>query len=147
MTESLEEISKNFGFSPFVTYSTIVVILATIYVSYINAKKHRYWKNQGIDGPKPKPFIGNLFDMFSSPLLKRLTDRQKKFGGVYGTFQGFQPQLVISDPEMIKDILIRDWHVFADRTGGIKSGNPIVDNFLTALSGKVFSIRHVKIYS
>lgn len=146
MIASLEKISENFGVSLFVTYSTIAVILATIYVSYISAKKHRYWKNQGIDGPKPKPFVGNLFDMFSSPLLKRLTDRQKEFGSVYGTFQGLQPQLVISDPEMIKDIFIRDWHAFADRSGGMKSGNPIVDNFLTALSGKVSSIRHSEIY-
>lgn len=45
------------------------------------------------------------------------------------------PQLCVHDPEMIKDILVRDWTSFADRTGGIKSGNPVTDNFLTNLVG------------
>lgn len=50
-------------------------------------------------------------------------------------FMFFIPQLVIGDPDMLKDILVRDWHVFADRQHGRKSGNPIIDSFLTALSG------------
>lgn len=40
------------------------------------------------------------------------------------------------DPDMIKDIFVRDWHVFADRTTGKKSGDPVFDNFLTVKSGR-----------
>lgn len=103
---------------------------------YVSVSKHQFWSKQGIDGPTTLPFVGNLFDMLVSPLLYRLSSRQAKFGPVYGTYQALQPQLVVSDPEMIKDILIRDWFTFADRSGGMVSGNPITDNFLTNLSGE-----------
>ena len=114
------------------------ILLYTIpitYCRYSHVSKHRFWARQGINGPTPVPFVGNMLDMFFSPLFDRLSSRQRKFGPVYGAYQGLQPQLVISDPDMIKDILVRDWFAFADRTGNMKSGNPITDNFLTNLSG------------
>ena len=64
-----------------------------------------------------------------------MDSRYNKYGPVYGMYMLLTPQLVVGDPEMLKDILVRDWHVFADRTKGRKSGDEVTDNFLTALSG------------
>lgn len=68
-------------------------------------------------------------------MLTRFMELRKRYGPIYGVYRGFLPQLIVADADIIKDILVRDWHAFADRTGGTKDGNPITDNFLTALSG------------
>ena len=45
------------------------------------------WKRQGVDGPKPVPFFGNMLDMVSFKDLYELNVAfQKKYGakGYYG---------------------------------------------------------------
>ena len=64
-----------------------------------------------------------------------MDQRYKKYGPVYGMYLFFMPQLVVGDVDMLKDILVRDWHVFADRQNGRKTGDPIIDRFLTSLTG------------
>lgn len=102
---------------------------------YINVSRFNFWKRQGIRGPKPLPFFGNLFGFMSGSLLNQMEEEWEKYGPIYGVYNQMQPQLVLGDPECIKDVLIRDWNVFQDRQGLSKDGNPITDNFLPALSG------------
>ena len=64
-----------------------------------------------------------------------MDQRYNKYGQVYGMYLFYTPQLVVGDVDMLKDLLVRDWHVFADRTSGLKTGDPIMDKFLTSLSG------------
>ena len=77
-------------------------------------------------------------------MIETLDSRWRKYGPVHGTYRGSKPQLVLGDPDMLKDALVRDWHVFADRRGGSKDGNRITDNFLVTLSGE-FNILHCPI--
>lgn len=102
---------------------------------YINVSRYNFWNRQGIKGPLPFPFLGNTLDLFLSPLLTRLDDRWKQYGPVHGMYRKLKPQLVIGDTDMLKDVLVRDWHVFADRRGDSRDGNAITDNFLTSISG------------
>ena len=69
-------------------------------------------------------------------MIDTMESRRKKYGPVHGLYRGTKPQLVLGDPDMLKDALVRDWHAFADRRGGGKDGNHVTDNFLTSLSGK-----------
>lgn len=71
-------------------------------------------------GPKPIPFFGNCKDMFLG--RESIND---VFTRVYydfkeeplvGIFAGSTPMLVVKDPELIKDVLIKDFSTFAERT-------------------------------
>ena len=64
-----------------------------------------------------------------------MDQRYKDFGPVYGVYLFFKPQLVVGDVDMLKDILVRDWHVFADRMSGLKTGDDVADSFLISVSG------------
>lgn len=111
--------------------SLISIVLLIFHVSI-----YRHWSKQGVKGPAPWPIIGNsLSSMFESPLDKLSRD-WNKFGPVHGLYRGIVPHLIVGDPGMLKDVLVRDWHIFADRRGGCIDGNPITDNFLVSLSGK-----------
>ena len=46
----------------------------------------------------------------------------KKYGKVYGKFDGTQPNLCISDPDLIKSILVKDFDHFVNRRVRTKTG-------------------------
>lgn len=77
------------------------------------------WKNRGVPGPKPMIFFGNFREViFKKISLAEKTKRlyqEYKNELVFGVFQGRTPILVVNDFEMIKDVLIRDFSLFADR--------------------------------
>lgn len=104
--------------------------------SYIQVSRFRYWSKQGVNGPTPWPLVGNAMDtLLGVPLLDRMTRNWNKYGSVHGLYRGIVPHLVVGDPDMLKDVLVRNWTTFADRRGGCVDGNPITDNFLVSLSG------------
>ncbi|KAG9510292.1 Cytochrome P450 3A4, partial [Fragariocoptes setiger] len=77
--------------------------------------KHGYWSRRGIRGPKPYLIVGNLFEELvkNRPLLWR--NWIKQYGQVMGTYSGVKPILLVADAELIKNILVKDAHVFPNR--------------------------------
>lgn len=72
------------------------------------------FSEQGIPGPKPLPFIGNLWGIWKQNVMQEDMKRVKKYGKVFGMFEGVQPAIYISDPEIIKQILVKDFDHFVN---------------------------------
>ena len=69
-------------------------------------------------GPTPLPLIGHLHDTVKhkGKIHAQIDEYYKKYGHVFTMFIfGNTPCLVISDPEMIKDMLVKEFSSFADR--------------------------------
>lgn len=86
--------------------------------AYFTAK-FDYWKKRGVRGPEPVLFFGNLKDAIlgrkhNSELFKDIYDQYKN-EPVVGIFLQRNPALLLIDPEIIKDILIKDFNIWADR--------------------------------
>ncbi|CAL1277572.1 unnamed protein product [Larinioides sclopetarius] len=64
-------------------------------------------------------------EMFGKPEL----------GRVLGGFEGTKPNLVISDPDLLRDVLVKDFHFFPYRRM-IPTGDPIADNMVTIVTGE-----------
>lgn len=93
------------------------ILLYAAYVYFTST--FNYWKNLGVPGPEPVPFFGNLKDTVlgrkhNSELFKEMYD-QYKTEPLIGIFLQRKPALILSDPDIIKDILIKDFHIWADR--------------------------------
>ena len=78
-----------------------------------------FWKVRGVPGPQPIPVLGNIKDvmlmrMSMSDYLKKVYD-EYKHEPMVGIFTRKTPILLLHDPELIKDILIKDFSKFADR--------------------------------
>ncbi|KOX78739.1 Cytochrome P450 6k1 [Melipona quadrifasciata] len=102
------------------TIALIATVLVLLY--YYSKIKLSYWKKRGVKGPKPLPFLGNFKDVL---LAKESTTDcfQKAYNefkdepmvGVYGSHE---PLLILRDLDLIKDVLIKDFNKFAQRTHG-----------------------------
>lgn len=96
-----------------------VIILYLLY--YYLTVDFAYWKSRGINGPKPVLFFGNIAEFMLGKksmcnIYKDIYDRYPKESMV-GIFLRRNPVLVLRDPEYIKQVLINDFAVFADRLG------------------------------
>lgn len=95
-----------------------ILFLLYYYVTY----KFDFWRKRGVQGPKPIPFFGNFLDVFltKASVSDCFTNAYFNYKDepLVGMFLGSTPLLVVKDPDLIKDVLIKDFPCFADRTLG-----------------------------
>ena len=86
---------------------------------YYCTSTYDYWSSKGIAGPKPLPLLGNFKDILLNKIsigdfLYKLYAEYKD-EPMFGIFARRTPILVVTDPELIKDVLIKDFSSFSDR--------------------------------
>jgi len=96
----------------------IVSVLVYCFYKYLT-KYYNYWVGQGIPFKKPVILFGNYKNFF---FFRQSVG--KIFEGIYyefpddkfvGCFKPRTPQLLIRDPDMIKQVLVKDFSTFSER--------------------------------
>ncbi|CAK9822194.1 Cytochrome P450 6B1 [Anthophora retusa] len=105
------------SWSTFETFGLIAGILFLLY--YYTTSKLQFWERLGVKGPKPIPFFGNfknvllgkssIMDVFENAYYEFKNER------MCGVYAEHMPILILNDPDLIKDVLIRDFPTFGDR--------------------------------
>lgn len=70
----------------------------------------------GIPGPEPSLIWGNLPEIREKTQAGAQKEWHKLYGPIVGYYFGYQPCLLISDREVLKNILLKDFLNFADRS-------------------------------
>lgn len=102
---------------PFQILCSIAAVILAFY--YFFTSTLDFWKSRGVCGPRPIPGFGNLKDVLlgkltmSGYLMKLYNDY--KHEPLIGIFAMRTPVLIVKDPDLIKDIFIKDFSTFADR--------------------------------
>ena len=96
---------------------TILVIFLSLYL--YTAYKQSLFRRYGIPGPKPTPFLGTLPELIKNGMFKMDVESVQKYGTFFGSYVGNIPTVMVSDPEMIKEIAIKQFPDFQDRAQSI----------------------------
>uniref|UniRef100_A0A182JVP2 Cytochrome P450 n=1 Tax=Anopheles christyi TaxID=43041 RepID=A0A182JVP2_9DIPT len=101
----------------FVTVTLLVTAITFVYV-YL-AWYSNYWTKRGVPGPPPRLLLGNFpsFILRNRPFVddfQEVYDKYRSKGNVIGVFNGRQPAVLVIKPELIKDVLIKNFKQFQD---------------------------------
>lgn len=94
-----------------------ILVPLCIYLLYLyGTSPFKLWKTLGVPGPDPAPFFGNTMDLYGPDSSKAAYAKwHAKYGRVYGIYFFRHPALVVTDPELMKQILVKDFNSFRDR--------------------------------
>nr|XP_042124013.1 cytochrome P450 3A13-like [Peromyscus maniculatus bairdii] len=99
------------------TWMLLVTSLVLLYL--YGTHSHGIFKKLGIPGPKPLPFLGSIFAYHQKGFWEFDKQCHKKYGKMWGFFEGRQPMLAIMDPDMIKTVLVKEcYSTFTNRRVG-----------------------------
>ncbi|XP_053799876.1 thromboxane-A synthase isoform X4 [Vidua chalybeata] len=110
-----------------VTLALLAIFLVLLY--WYSTSAFSKLSRVGIRHPPPLPFIGNLL-FFREGFWENHTKLIKEYGPVCGYYIGRQVFVVVSSPDMIKQILVADFSNFTNRTKPNLISKPMLDSIL-----------------
>lgn len=98
-------------------YLIIALIGAVLFL--INKYFYSYWSSRNVEFLEPKFLVGNLGSMVtlrksSTDFMREIYEKFKNHRYI-GVYFFYRPALVVNDPELIQDIMIRNFTSFTDR--------------------------------
>ena len=99
---------------PLAILLALLVLVVLIYCVGV----YNYWVLHGmnIPGARPLPYIGNLRDFAKyGGMHLCILEYMKKYGKVFSLCTGRRASIVIADPELLKQIMVKDFHNFTNR--------------------------------
>ncbi|XP_063598457.1 cytochrome P450 3A29-like [Penaeus indicus] len=89
---------------------------------------HSIFSKMGVPYIKPHILYGSNHQLRGKGILSIdvIGKWVKKYGKVFGYYIGWKPTLVVTDLDMIKDILIKEFHNFANRPKLVIEAQPVV---------------------
>ncbi|XP_072190990.1 thromboxane-A synthase isoform X1 [Excalfactoria chinensis] len=110
-----------------VTLALLVILMVLLY--WYSTSAFSKLSKVGIRHPPPLPFIGNLL-FFREGFWENHTKLITEYGPVCGYYIGRQMFVVISTPEVIKQILVTDFGNFTNRIKPNLISKPMLDSIL-----------------
>ncbi|XP_007538329.1 cytochrome P450 3A12-like [Erinaceus europaeus] len=101
---------------PSSSMETWVLLVFSLLLLYLyGTRSHGHFKKLGIPGPRPLPFLGTVLN-YRYGMQNFDIECYKKYGRIWGLYDGWMPMLAITDPDMIKTILVKEcYSVFTNR--------------------------------
>lgn len=89
------------------------------YAIYKRHQQMTTFQKLRIPGPKPNFIFGNLIDIAREGLKGVFPKWTKKYGPIVGFYLGGNPQLLITDFELMRRIMIKDFNKFSNKSQSI----------------------------
>ncbi|GBN60421.1 Lithocholate 6-beta-hydroxylase, partial [Araneus ventricosus] len=121
-----------------VTFTWILagVIVVFAFIKWYLGRNDDYWQKRGVPFAPRISFIGLMFKLAFNDITELLKDMANKpFGKVFGSFEGSLPTVVVAEPDLLRDILVKDFHIFPYRRP-MMTGDPVADSMVSLMIGE-----------
>lgn len=98
----------------FTSLTTLVLTIFTLYYVWYFTKLRRC----GIPGPIPLPVIGNLYWQLKQGFTVTDAFWEKKYGKIYGVYSGHNLNVMVTDTDFLKEVMVKNFKSFVDRRSG-----------------------------
>uniref|UniRef100_A0A8C5YGB1 Thromboxane-A synthase n=1 Tax=Microcebus murinus TaxID=30608 RepID=A0A8C5YGB1_MICMU len=112
---------------PMVTVALSLMLLALL--KWYSMSAFSRLEKLGIRHPKPSPFIGNL-TFFRQGFWESQLELRRLYGPVCGYYLGRRMFIVISEPDMIKQVLVENFSNFTNRMASGLEFEPVANSIL-----------------
>ncbi|XP_055348320.1 cytochrome P450 3A24-like [Paramacrobiotus metropolitanus] len=110
-----------------------ILVLFVTYMLFDVIYKNSYWRRKGVPGPFQYPLSSSFAELTKIGPARFDEKCIRKFGNVFGVFEGSMPVIVISDLEMLKSIMVKDFTHFVNRRGFQRGNKSVLNLALTKL--------------
>ncbi|KAH7944907.1 hypothetical protein HPB49_001688 [Dermacentor silvarum] len=114
------------GLPDWLLLAATAVVLLYLYA----ARNRNYWKKQNIAQEDFSLVIGPAMRIFFKAFHEIDDERYKKFGRVFGIYEGGKPTLLVGEPELVKQVLVKDFPLLCNRRP-LQFFDPILDNMMS----------------
>ncbi|XP_047388808.1 cytochrome P450 3A9-like [Sciurus carolinensis] len=95
--------------------SWILLGISLVLLYLYGTSSHGLFKKLGIPGPRPLPFLGTVLN-YRRGFVEFDGECYKKYGKMWGLYDGRQPVLTITDTNMIKTVFVKEcYSLFTNR--------------------------------
>ncbi|KAF1764838.1 hypothetical protein GCK72_004788 [Caenorhabditis remanei] len=108
-----------------------------------------YWIRHGISGPRGYPVVGvsNITYNGDYPPYLRIKEWGKIYGPIFGFTEGIKKTLVISDPEIVNEVFVKQFDNFYGRKLNALHGDPEKDKKASMFMAQGFRWKRLRTIS
>uniref|UniRef100_V5GLK3 Putative cytochrome p450 cyp3/cyp5/cyp6/cyp9 subfamily n=1 Tax=Ixodes ricinus TaxID=34613 RepID=V5GLK3_IXORI len=111
--------------------ATLALVLLLIFlIFWVIRRTYSFWNGKGIPYLSFTDYVNLVYDNFTKPLHEVALKNYRRRGRLYGSYEGFVPTLAVGDPQLLRDIYVKDFKSFSDRIASNATGNPLWDKMM-----------------
>lgn len=114
--------------------ATILVFLASLLFWWVR-KKFTFWNDKGVPHLTFWQYLRFCVDIYRKPLNAVKIEEYRRYGRLYGSYQGTAPMLVVADPEILREVLVSKFKNFSDRSEAQRTSSDVWRKSIMNLSG------------
>ncbi|XP_070558876.1 cytochrome P450 3A31-like [Ptychodera flava] len=125
--------------SSYLPLDWVLTILA-VFIIWWSIRPYTFLNDCNLPGPRPWPLVGSFFLLYGGGrnYHENVLKMTQKYGKVFCWYEGRTPTITITDPKLLKEILVREFSKFQDRNHPM--GSPkrpsVTTSTLLRLNGK-----------
>ncbi|XP_050032761.1 cytochrome P450 3A24-like isoform X3 [Dermacentor andersoni] len=106
--------------SPAALATTAALLLSAVAIAFLfllrwRQKTFDFFRGTGISGPPPSIFSGHFYQLWQENTVEVIDEWFKKYGEIYGIFNGDAPFVMVKDIELLRRVFVSDFGQFVDR--------------------------------
>lgn len=99
---------------------SLLVFTLVIYYVLVLKERYRYFSDRHVRTPPFQFLFGHLRTLWNAESFHRQLEHwTKEYGKIYGIYDGSLPTFVVSDPEFLREVFIKQFNVFHARKSSI----------------------------